>query len=287
MVAVTFLIMGLTNPQIGTKLESVKREGVDIMIALDVSTSMLAEDLKPNRLERAKQFVSKLIDNMKSDRVGLIVFAGGAYLQMPLTVDYPAAKMFLGNINTDMMPTQGTAIGEAVNLAMKSFESGETKNKSLIIITDGEHHDEDAFDVAATAAAAGIIIHTVGIGTHKGAPIPIYRRGRQADYKKDKKGSIVLSKLNEAALKKLAVSSNGQYYFMTGGKEEIVEIMKQIASMEKKEFEERVFTDYDDKFQYFLGLALLFIILEFFISERKNKWLSSLNLFQDDKMHRA
>ncbi len=287
MLGIVFLVIGIANPQIGTKMEKVKRQGVDVVIAMDVSRSMTAEDLKPNRLARSRQFVSKLIDRMQNDRVAIIVFAGNAYLQLPLTVDYAAAKMFLKNISTNIVPSQGTNIGEAIKLAMRSFEAGENKHKSLIIITDGENHDDEALKMAELAAEDGVVIHTVGIGTYKGAPIPVYRNGVPVDYKKDKSGSIVLSKLNEAVLQQLAVASNGQYYHISGGQDELTAIMGEIASIEKKEFEERIFTDYDDKFQYFLGAALFFLFLEFFISYRRNKWLAGLKLFQDVKKKRA
>ena len=283
MIAFAMVVIGVANPQRGTKLEKVKREGVDVVIAIDVSSSMLAEDVKPNRLERAKQFVSSLINKMYNDRVAIIVLAGNAYLQMPLTVHYAAAKMFLGNINTRMIPSQGTAIGDAIRLAMKSFEEQEKKHKSLIVITDGENHDDDALEIAKKAAEEGVILHAVGVGTIKGAPIPVYVRNVQVDYKKDRQGSIVLSKLNEQMLQQLAVATTGQYFRLAGGKDEIMYIMKEIESMEKKEFEERIFTDYEDKFQYFLAAALLFLTLEFFVSDRKSRWLGKFMLFNDKR----
>ncbi len=272
--ALGLLIVGIANPQIGTKLEKVKRKGVDVVIAIDVSKSMLAEDLKPSRLVRAKRFVSKLVDEFQNDRVAIVVFAGNAYLQMPLTIDYAAAKMYLNNIRTEMVPTQGTAIGEAIRMANRSFEMGEKKYKMLIIITDGENHDEDAITMAKEVSEEGGVIHTIGVGTTKGAPIPVYSNNIQVDYKKDKQGSIVLSKLNDNILKQIADACNGNYFPLSGGQDEIEAIMNKIKSMEKKEFEERVFTEYESKFQYFLAGALLFLLLEFFISERKRTWLS-------------
>ncbi len=266
------IILGLANLQVGTKYEKVKRSGVDIIIALDVSKSMLAEDLKPNRLERAKQFISRIIDRMQNDRIGLIVFAGRAYLQMPVTIDYGAAKLFLKNINTDIVPVQGTAIDEAISLAMNAFEKEDKKNKVLIIISDGEHHEGDAMEMAELAAKEGITIFTLGVGSPKGAPIPEYRGKVQADFKRDGDGNIVLTKLNETMLQQIAVKGNGQYFRMASGSQEMDAIMNEIAGMEKKDFEERVFTDYEDQFQYFLALALLLLTAEYFITEKRSTW---------------
>jgi Ca-activated chloride channel homolog len=275
-IAFVFLIIGIANPQIGTKYEKVKRSGVDVMIALDVSKSMLAEDIKPNRLERSKQFISRLIDKLQNDRIGLIVFAGNAYLQMPITIDYSAAKLFLRNINTDMVPTQGTAITEAIQLSVKSFNQDEKKHKVLIIISDGEDHQGDAVAAAEEASKEGIVVHALGVGSPKGAPIPSYRNGVQADYKRDESGNIVLSKLNETALQQIAVKGDGKYFRLASGTQEIDAVIAEISAMEKKDFEERVFTDYENQFQYFLAVALLFITLEFFLSEKKTLWLRNI-----------
>ncbi len=269
--AFTFLILGLANLQLGSKLEKVKRSGIDIIIALDVSKSMLAEDVKPNRLLRAQRFVSKIIDGMQNDRVGLIVFAGNAYLQMPLTTDYAAAKMFLSTVNTEMVPTQGTALSDAIGQAMTAFKAGEQQHKALVIITDGEDHEADALEMAKSAASEGVSIFTVGVGSAQGAPIPIYRRNTQVDFKRDKGGEIVLSKLNEVILQQISVAGNGQYIHLSGGNNDVDYLIKELGSIEKKDFEERVYTDYDDKFQYFLGVALLLLILEFLISERASR----------------
>jgi Ca-activated chloride channel homolog len=275
-IAFVFLIIGIANPQIGTKYEKVKRSGVDVMIALDVSKSMLAEDIKPNRLERSKQFISRLIDKLQNDRIGLIVFAGNAYLQMPITIDYSAAKLFLRNINTDMVPTQGTAITEAIQLSVKSFNQDEKKHKVLIIISDGEDHQGDAVAAAEEASKEGIVVHALCVGSPKGAPIPSYRNGVQADYKRDESGNIVLSKLNETALQQIAVKGDGKYFRLASGTQEIDAVIAEISAMEKKDFEERVFTDYENQFQYFLAVALLFITLEFFLSEKKTLWLRNI-----------
>ena len=276
----TSLAIGLANPQIGTKYEKVKRQGIDLMIALDVSKSMLAEDIKPNRLERAKLLISKLVDELQNDRVGLIVFAGNAYLQVPLTVDYAATKLFLNTINTEMVPTQGTAIGDAIRLSLQAFETGEQKYKSLVIITDGENHEGDAQIAVGEAVEQGVVVHTVGVGSPKGSPIPLYKNNVQIDFKRDRAGNVVLSKLDETMLQQVAVKGDGKYFRLSPGNDELEQLMNEIGTMEKKEIEERVFTDYEDQFQYFIAIALFLLTLEFFISERKSSWLSNWRLFQ-------
>ena len=281
--ALVFIILGLANLQVGSKLEEVKREGVDIIIALDVSNSMTAEDIKPNRLESAKQEISRLIDKLQNDRIGLIVFGGDAYLQLPLTPDYSAAKLLLSTISTDIVPVQGTAIGSAIRLAAKSFIGGEKKYKVLIIITDGENHEDDAITEAKNAATEGILIHTIGMGSALGTPIPVYQNNTRVGFKKSQDGSTVLTKLDEAGLQQIANAGNGIYIQATNRQDELETILKEISSMEKKEFASKVFTEYEDRFQYFLGFALFFLAIEFFVSERKNKWLSKWNLFGEVK----
>ena len=289
--AIGFIILGLANPQVGSKMEEIKREGVDLMICLDISNSMLAEDIKPNRLERAKQAISKLIDNLRNDRIGLIVFGGEAYIQLPITTDYSAAKMFLSTISTDIVPTQGTAIGEAIKLSMKSFSSdyynpegenpqqGVQKNKAIIIITDGENHEDDAIEAAKNAAEKGMFVHTIGMGLVNGAPIPVYQRGRQIGFKKDKYGSTVITKLNETMLRQIASSGNGEYIRANNIQSGLSVLLTEINKLEKVKFGSKVFTDYEDRFQYPIAIALLFLILELIIAERKSKWLSKMNLF--------
>lgn len=270
------VVIALANPQIGTKYEKVKRQGIDVIVAIDVSNSMLAEDVKPSRLERAKLLVSRLIDKMQNDRVGLIVFAGNAYLQMPLTIDHAAGKLFLNTINTGMVPTQGTAISDAIRLSMQAFGQDEKKYKSLIIITDGEDHEDDPLAAVEEAAAEGIVVHTVGVGSPQGAPLPIYKNGVQIDFKKDQSGNIVLSKLNETILQQVAIKGNGEYFRLSSGSEEVNQLLSKIATMEKKEIEERVFTDYEDQFQYFIAFALVLLTLEFFFTERRSAWLRKM-----------
>lgn len=275
--AVTSLVIAYANPQIGKKFEKVQRKGIDVIIALDVSKSMLAEDIKPDRIQRSKQFVSNLIDRLQNDRVGLIVFAGNAYLQMPLTSDKAAAKLFLKNINTNMVPTQGTALADAINMARQSFDESEHKFKSLVIITDGEDHEGEALEAAEKAADEGIVIHTLGMGDPKGAPIPIKVNGRP-DFKRDQNGNIVLSKLNELILQQIAAKANGHYYRFVSGKDELDGIMNQLNTMEKKEFDEQIVTDYEDQFHWFVLLALILLTLEFLISNRKSLWLRNWSI---------
>ncbi|MGB1318859.1 MAG: vWA domain-containing protein, partial [Flavobacteriales bacterium] len=211
LLGITFLLVGMANPQIGTKYEEVKREGFELMICLDVSNSMLAEDLTPNRLERAKQAISRLVDRLKNDKIGVIVFAGDAYIQLPMTVDHSAAKLFLRSIDTDIIPTQGTAIGKAIELASKSFSANSKANKSIIVITDGENHEDDALEQAAAVVETGITVHTIGIGSVDGTPIPIYKRGQMLGYRKDREGNTVVTKLNETMLQQIAASGEGTY----------------------------------------------------------------------------
>jgi len=280
------LVIGIANPQIGSKVEEVKREGVDLMIALDLSKSMLAEDIKPNRLVRSKQAISKMIDKLKGDRIGLIVFGGEAFVQLPITTDYAAAKLFLSTIGTDIMPTPGTAIGDAISLGLRSFgdppEDSEAQqtNKAIIIITDGENHEDDAIEAAEEAADQGVTVHTIGMGLTKGGPIPIYRRGVQIGYRKDKEGKTVITKLNEIMLQQIAAAGNGIYIRANNLQTGLGILFTEINKMEKVKYGSKIFTDYEDRFQYFLALAIFFLILEFFLAEKKNKHLRNIKLFQ-------
>ncbi|PSR05137.1 MAG: BatB protein [Bacteroidetes bacterium SW_11_45_7] len=265
--AIVFLSIGLANPQIGTEYKEVKRKGVDLVIALDVSQSMLAEDIKPDRLTRSKRFVSRLFDNLANDRVALSIFAGNAYLQMPLTVDYAAGELFLNSINTDIVPQQGTAIGDAIDLALQSFDNTEQKYRTIVLISDGEDHQGDAQKMARKAAEKGATIFTIGVGSEEGAPIPVKGSGRQEDYKRDDEGNIVLSRLN-------------QYFRLGAGNQPLEGLMNEIASLEKQEFEERVFTDFEDQFQYFLLVGFVLLFIEFLISERKSQVFSDWKVFR-------
>lgn len=280
LLALSLIILGVVNPQIGSKLQEVKRKGADVMIALDVSNSMKAEDLSPNRLQRAKLAISKLIDKLEGDRIGIVVFGGEAYVQLPITTDYAAAKLFLETIDTDIIPTQGTAIGAAVRLSMESFGQDVGKNKAIIVITDGENHEDDALKAVEEAADKGISVNTIGMGSPSGSPIPVYRNGTQVGFKKDREGNTVITKLNEQMLQELAGAGNGVYVRASNSETGLNVILDEVNKLEKKNYESKMYSDYDDKFYYFLAPALLLIILELLISERKSKWLERLNLFE-------
>ena len=273
LLCITALIIGIANPQIGTKMEEVKREGVDLMIALDLSNSMLAEDIKPNRLERARQAISRLIDKLEGDRIGLIVFAGDAYVQLPITTDYSAAKLFLSTVNTNIVPSQGTAIGKAISLSMSSFDMENGQNKAIIIITDGENHEDDALQQAKDANELGVFVHTLGMGLSKGGPIPIYNQyGNNIGFRKDKEGNTVISKLNEQMLQDIAAAGKGAYVRANNTQAGLSTLFAEINKMEKKEIGTMVFTDYKDRFQLFLSIALLLLFFDLVLLNRKNKW---------------
>jgi Ca-activated chloride channel homolog len=280
--AFAMLVIAMAGPQMGSKLEEVKREGVDMVIALDVSNSMLAEDLSPNRLERAKRAMLQLVDNLKGDRIGIVVFAGEAYVQLPITTDYGAAKMFINTINTEIIPTQGTAIGNAINLAVRSFGENLENNKSrvVVVVSDGEDHQDDPIEAAKMAANAGITIHTVGFGSPQGAPIPVYVNGKNAGFRKDKDGSTVVTRLDEATMQQIAAAANGFYVRATNAEAGLNIILDEINEMEKTEYASKMFTDYEEQFQYFVALALFLLVLDFFLPERKSKWADKFNIFK-------
>lgn len=280
--AFSCLIVALVNPKIGTSLETVKREGVDIVFAIDVSKSMLAEDIAPNRLEKAKQLTTQIINNLVSDRVGIIAYAGKAVPQLPITTDYAAAKMFLQNINTEMLSSQGTAIDEAIQLARSYYNDEEQTNRVLVIISDGEDHNDLSLDVAEAAAEEGIKIFTIGVGSEKGGPIPLKRNGIVMSYKKDQDGATVITKMNKKILAEIAEEANGTY---VDGKNtsDVTETISDILNkMDKKEFEAKEFAEFEDQFQWFLGLGLFFLILDVLFLERKTAWLKRLNLFNEN-----
>lgn len=279
MLAFSSLVFALSRPQLGTKLEEVKRQGVDVMIALDVSNSMNAEDIRPSRLERSKQAIYRLIDQLQGDRIGLVVFAGQAYVQLPITTDYGAAKLFLATINTSMLPTQGTAIGSAIEKSVASIGDSARHNSAIIVITDGENHEDDAIEAAKAAVEKGIVVHTIGMGSPGGSPIPVYRGNAKSGFLQDRSGNTVITKLDDAMLQQIADAGKGKFVRATNSDDGIGLIMNEINGMEKKEFASKLFTDYEDQFQYFLGLALLFLLLEFVISERRSEFIARLNLF--------
>jgi Ca-activated chloride channel family protein len=279
MMAYGCIIISLANPQIGSKLEKVQRKGADLVVALDVSNSMLSQDIRPDRLTRAVQGISKLIDRLEGDRIGIVVFAGKAYVQLPITTDYAAAKMFLSTISTQMVPSQGTAISDAVELSMKSFNEDE-RSKAIIIITDGEDHEGNVMEAAKQAAEKGIKIFTIGMGSPDGSPIPLFDQfGRQTGYKTDRSGQVIVSKLDETILQQLASAGNGIYVRATSGQDGLGKILEEINALEKKDIETKTFSEYEGRFQYFIALSLLFLILELLIPERKSRWTDKIKLF--------
>jgi Ca-activated chloride channel family protein len=280
--ALALLVVGLVNPKMGTKLETVKREGVDIVFAVDVSKSMLAEDIAPNRLEKAKRLVSEIINELASDRVGIIAYAAQAYPQLPITTDYGAAKMFLQSMNTDMLSSQGTAIGQAIDLAATYFDDEEQTNRVLFIVSDGEDHSEGGMQEAVEKAIEqGIRIYTIGVGSTKGAPIPIKRNGVLESLKKDAQGEVVITRLNEEVLSEIASEGNGEYIDGSNTADAVAFISETLQQMDKMEFEAKQFAEFKDQFQWFLGGALLLLFLDIFVLERKTSWLQKLDLFNE------
>ena len=275
-----FLVLSFARPQLGTKLRTVQREGQDIIIALDVSFSMLAEDIKPNRLEKAKHEISSLIDKLQGDRVGLIAFAGKAFVQCPLTLDYGAAKMFLDVMEPDLIPVPGTALGEAITKAVQSFVEKERKHKVLILITDGEGHLGKPVEVATAASKEGVIIYCVGIGSAQGVPIPMTdERGNRIGFKKDRNGDVVMTKLDELTLEKIALETGGKYYRGSPGEVELKKIYEDISMMEKKELASQQYAQFEDRFQILIVLALYFLLLELLLSERAGRFEEHFHLY--------
>ena len=279
LLAFIFMVIGLVDPRMGSKLEKVKREGIDIYVAIDVSNSMLAEDIKPNRLERSKLAISNLIDKLEGDRIGLIVFAGNAYKQLPLTTDYGAAKLFLSAVNTKIVPVQGTAIGAAINMAAKSFDN-DKHNKAIVVITDGENHEDDPVGAAKAAAEKNIKVFTIGMGLPEGAPIPMKDKyGNPSGFKKDRKGNTVITKLNEDMLRRIAAAGDGAYARANNASVGLTKIYDDINKIQKKEIETKQFADYEDRFQMYLAASLFFLLLEVVLVERKSKWINKLDIF--------
>ena len=274
--SVTLIIFIIAGPQFGSKLETVKREGVEIMVCLDVSNSMLAEDIVPNRLEKAKQILSKLTEGLNNDKVGLIVFAGDAFTQLPITSDYISAKMFLSSINPSMVSSQGTAIGAAINLATRSFTPDESADKAIILITDGENHEDDAVGAAKAAAEKGIYINIVGMGEPEGAPIPIEGNN---NYLKDNSGNVVITKLNEEMCREIAAAGNGMYVRSDNTNAAFRTLEKQIDKMKKSEIESKVYSEYDEQFQIPAWIALFLLIVEVLVLDRKNRVFRKIKLF--------
>ena len=276
-IGTVLLIIATSGPRIGSKLQEVQHKGREIIIALDVSNSMLAEDIKPSRLERSKQMISHMVDRMTNDKIGLIVFAGDAYTQIPITDDYSSVKMFLSGAGPEMVSKQGTAIGSAIDLAVRSFSSQESDREAVVVITDGENFEDDAVGAATKAAEKGIKVYTVGLGDPNGVPVPI-SPGSSAT-RRDRDGNVVVSKLNEKLLKEVAQEGRGAY--IPGDR--INSLMDELDKLERADLKTRVFAEYAERFQYFAGFALLFLVLEFFIRSRKNRLLLRLDLFNTDE----
>lgn len=278
LVAFSALVFAIAKPQFGSKLTDIKRQGVEIIIALDVSNSMLAEDIQPNRLANAKRAISRLIDQLENDKIGLIVFAGDAYIQLPITTDFGAAKLFLSSVNTDIVPRQGTSIAAAIKLASRSFSPEEGMSRALIILTDGEDHEEGALEASRAAAEKGITVHTIGMGLIKGAPIPLINQYGQKDYRKDYDGNIVVSKLDEKMLQEIAMAGKGIYIRTSNSRSALNTLFTEINKMEKQEIEARVYSEYEEQFQFPIAVAIILLLAEFFILSRKNRWLSRIRI---------
>ena len=259
-----FFVIGLSRPQIGAKLKDHKIKGAEIMIVLDVSNSMLAQDYSPDRLERAKLAISRITDKLKDDRIGLIVFAGTPFVQLPITSDYVSAKMFLNSISTESIPIQGTAIGDAISTAVRGFSAQSEHSRAIIVITDGENHEDDAVAAAKQAAEAGIKVYTIGVGSADGQPIPM-----NGELLKDKDGNIVVTRLDEETLRKVASAGGGAYVHAGNDEFGLTPIISDIRKMEDEEYNSVVFEEYNEQFMYFLGIALVFFVLEMLVGDRR------------------
>lgn len=276
MVVLTLLVVVLARPQFGTKAEQVKRQGIEVMIALDISNSMMATDVAPNRLAKSKQILSQLIDNMSNDKVGLVVFAGDAFTQLPITADYVSAKMFLSTISPKLIARQGTAIGTAIDLAIKSFNPKSQASKAIILITDGENHEDNAVEAARLAQKAGIMVHVIGMGRPEGAPIPI---DGTMSFWKDKDGNVVVSKLNEVMCNDIASAGKGIYVRADNTNTALRTISKELDQLAKTELTTTTFSNYNEQFQSFAIIALLLLLMDIFVLERINKRFSRLKIF--------
>jgi Ca-activated chloride channel family protein len=278
--AAAFLVVALINPQLGSKMAEAKVKGIDIIVALDVSNSMMAEDLSPNRLVSARRAISKMLEELKGDRVGIIVFAGQAFVQLPITSDYAAGKLFLSTIDNDVVPVQGTDIGAAIDLAMKSFSEESPAQKAIVVITDGENHEEDAVVAAQEAAEQGIKVFTIGMGSPDGTPIPQYNGRTRTGFKKDQDGNIVVSKLNEQMLREIANAGNGAYVRASNAEVGLEPLLAELNQIEKTDMGTVAYAEYEDRFQIFLALALACLILEFFLGNQKGRVAKRFKLFE-------
>ena len=278
---IVFSTISLVNPKIGTELKTVKREGVDLVFALDVSKSMLAEDIAPNRLEKGKRIVSEIINSLNNDRVGIIAYAASALPILPITDDYSTAKTFLQSLNTDMLSSQGTAITESINLAKEFYDDEEQTNRVLVILSDGEDHEVKLEDIIPLVQQSGMTIISVGLGSIKGSPIPIKENNIIKTYKKNDKGDVVITKLNKELLSSISKSSKGIYIDGFNTEQVVESVVERLKEMDKKEFESKQFVAYKDQFQWFIAFAILFLSLELFVFEKKTYWVKKLNLFNE------
>lgn len=267
-------VLVVAGPQFGSKLETVKKQGIEVMVCLDVSNSMLSNDIAPTRLDKAKQILSRLVDNLENDKIGLIVFAGDAFIQLPITSDYVSAKMFLSSIDPSMVPTQGTAIGSAIDLAVRSFSSNEKAEKTIILITDGEDHEDNAVGAAKAAVEKGITVHVLGIGSLQGGPIPT-----SDGYLKNQEGNMVLTKLNEAMAQEIAAAGNGMYARTDNTNNALKALQDELDKMTKSEVESKTYSSYDEKYYIPAWILLFLLLVEFFMLDRKNRILSKIKLF--------
>lgn len=273
------LVIGTANPQLGSRMEEARKEGVELMVALDVSNSMRAQDLAPNRLEHAKQAIAQLTQHLQGDRLGIVVFAGEAYVQLPITNDYDAAKLFLDQIDPSMIPTQGTAIGAAIEKCAESFNKKSPLRKAIILMTDGENFEDNAVDATVKAAEAGITVHAVGMGSPDGVPIPEGPTGRNQGYKRDGEGNMVVTRLNETMLQEIAAAGKGTYVRDDNSNSALGRLYDSIGKMEKKVYAGKVYTDYESYFQWFIFISIVLYILEMMLSDRRSLWWEKLNLF--------
>ena len=280
MVALTLLIIAAARPQFGQSERTEKRQGIEAIVALDISNSMLAEDVAPNRLDRAKQMLSKLMDNMVNDKVGLVVFAGDAFVQLPITCDYVSAKMFLNSIKPELIKTQGTAIGAALSTSIRCFGEQSDASRAIILITDGENHEDDAVAVAKRAKEEGIQVLVVGIGKPEGSPIPVAGTN---NFMKDRQGNVVVSRLNEEMCREIAQAGGGIYVRCDNSNTATKAIQKELDKLATQEIETTTYTDYNEQFQSFALIALLLLVIDFFIFNRKNKSLTKLDIFGEGK----
>tara|TARA_R110002072_G_scaffold174802_18_gene330575 strand:+ start:3379 stop:4416 length:1038 start_codon:yes stop_codon:yes gene_type:complete len=281
--ALFLLVIALVNPRIGTKTEEIKREGVDVVFAIDVSKSMLAEDIAPNRLEKSKQIVNQLLNKLGGDRVGIIGYAGSAFPQLPITTDYNAARMFLSAMNTEMVSSQGTAIAEAIELSKTYFDPENPTSKVLVIISDGEDHQGNATTISTEASNQGIKIISIAVGKASGGPIPIKRNGILQEYMRDSNGERVITRMEEDVLREVATKTEGLFLYGDITSDVVEEVSKFLNTLDKEAFDSVQFSEFKNHFQWFLGAALLLLFIDIFLLERKTFWLEKLNLFNEKK----